>query len=301
MRQQGLYETDFRSQDPQLGRFWQIDPLGELNESWSLYSYVQDNPVLYNDPIGLDTVKSVVKPPSGAQPGQEVSVTNRGGGKSNYIYDPKSPNADPTGMVANGMVDPTLQEVVVTPSSAANSNDEEQDEDSSQPPPSPAPTPAPKPTPSPAPAPKWSPPKSAHLTPSPSKELYLDIAIRKYSNKKYTQKTLSEDEMDCSGIVCLATGHPGPTHFWDTHRSTPPPGDWTRIYPTQSSYDRWLSQLKRGDLFIWRGDHTGWYYGDGRMFGAHRPGKLSGPSKDGYELKSYWVEPHGYPEVWRQN
>ena len=48
-----LYETAFRGYDPQLGRFWQIDPLGEINEGWSPYSFANDNPILLNDPLGL--------------------------------------------------------------------------------------------------------------------------------------------------------------------------------------------------------------------------------------------------------
>jgi RHS repeat-associated protein len=48
-----LYETDARSYDPQLGRFWQIDPLGDINESYSPYSFANDNPILLNDPLGL--------------------------------------------------------------------------------------------------------------------------------------------------------------------------------------------------------------------------------------------------------
>jgi RHS repeat-associated protein len=48
-----LYETDYRGYDPQLGRFWQIDPLGEINENYSPYSFGNDNPILLNDPLGL--------------------------------------------------------------------------------------------------------------------------------------------------------------------------------------------------------------------------------------------------------
>lgn len=59
--------------DPQIGRFWQIDPLGELGESWSPYSFVLDNPVSFNDPLGLeDSVKPmqpvVVTPGNNAPP-----------------------------------------------------------------------------------------------------------------------------------------------------------------------------------------------------------------------------------------
>lgn len=47
------YATDFRGYDAQIGRFHQVDPLGELTEDWSGYSYALNSPLLYNDPLGL--------------------------------------------------------------------------------------------------------------------------------------------------------------------------------------------------------------------------------------------------------
>jgi RHS repeat-associated protein len=47
-----LYETTFRSFDPQLGRFFQIDPLADKFHSMTTYQYAGDNPVLSNDPTG---------------------------------------------------------------------------------------------------------------------------------------------------------------------------------------------------------------------------------------------------------
>lgn len=52
-----LYETSFRGYDPQIGRFWQIDPLSEVMNNWSPYNFVLNNPILFSDPLGLDTVR----------------------------------------------------------------------------------------------------------------------------------------------------------------------------------------------------------------------------------------------------
>jgi RHS repeat-associated protein len=49
-------ETDFRSYDAQIGRFLQIDPLADYFEHSSPYVYAENNPVLMNDPYGLNPV-----------------------------------------------------------------------------------------------------------------------------------------------------------------------------------------------------------------------------------------------------
>jgi len=63
------YDAVFRMYDPQIGRFWQIDPLADWGESWSPYSFVLDNPISFNDPIGLkDSLDPVIVTPGNNAP-----------------------------------------------------------------------------------------------------------------------------------------------------------------------------------------------------------------------------------------
>lgn len=55
-----IYETPYRSYDPQIGRFWQIDPKTELDKSISVFAFARNNPILLNDPSGL-TADSILK------------------------------------------------------------------------------------------------------------------------------------------------------------------------------------------------------------------------------------------------
>jgi RHS repeat-associated protein len=52
-----MYATNFRSYDPQIGRFHQVDPLAGMYPSITPYSYAFNNPILFNDPMGLEATK----------------------------------------------------------------------------------------------------------------------------------------------------------------------------------------------------------------------------------------------------
>jgi RHS repeat-associated protein len=47
-----VYEAELRYLDPQMGRWWQVDPKIENMEMWSPYASNYDNPIRYSDPLG---------------------------------------------------------------------------------------------------------------------------------------------------------------------------------------------------------------------------------------------------------
>src|SRR5580692_10947316 len=86
------YDANFRMYDPQIGRFWQIDPLAIVTADWSPYAYALDNPTLFNDPLGLLSDSShpqelgaaYVTPGSGQHC---CSLANTSGGDPNVTAD----------------------------------------------------------------------------------------------------------------------------------------------------------------------------------------------------------------------
>ena len=49
-----MFDAINRMYDPQIGRFWQVDELAEANWEESPYSFAHNDPILFNDPLGLE-------------------------------------------------------------------------------------------------------------------------------------------------------------------------------------------------------------------------------------------------------
>ncbi len=56
-----MYETMFRSYDPALWRFHQVDPLAEWTINISSYQYANNDPIYFNDPLGLTATPKLSK------------------------------------------------------------------------------------------------------------------------------------------------------------------------------------------------------------------------------------------------
>lgn len=92
------YDAHYRQLDPQLGRWWQLDPMMEVNSNLTPYGFVNNNPLLYSDPFGLDTVKTGTK-----NGGILATAINADGATGTYVVNPNNPNQlVGTGMTGSG-------------------------------------------------------------------------------------------------------------------------------------------------------------------------------------------------------
>jgi RHS repeat-associated protein len=110
-----LYDATHRMYDQQLGRFGQIDPLTDFTQNYSGYMYVGNNPMLFCDPLGLDTVKIFGEGQHKIKIGKgDVLSWQIGNNTSYFTYDPGNKDAV-GGFVGEGIKEDYSQSVTVTP------------------------------------------------------------------------------------------------------------------------------------------------------------------------------------------
>jgi len=110
-----LYDAVHRLYDQQLGRFGQIDPLTDFTSNNSGYMYVGDNPMLFCDPLGLDTVRIFGEGQHKIKIGKgDVLAWQIGNNTSYYTFDPGNKDAV-GGFVGEGIKEDYAQAVTVTP------------------------------------------------------------------------------------------------------------------------------------------------------------------------------------------
>jgi RHS repeat-associated protein len=108
-----LYDFNARTYDPQICRFLHIDALADYTPDYTPYAYVGNNPLLFCDPLGLDTVRvsgegaHKIKIRDG-----DVLAFTIGKVTSYYTYDPGSKDAV-GGFVGNGIQEGSLAPVSV--------------------------------------------------------------------------------------------------------------------------------------------------------------------------------------------
>lgn len=98
-----IYDANFRQRDPQIGRWWQLDPMMETHLNLSPYELVNNNPISFSDPLGLDTVRITGEGSHKIKirQGDVLSLTIQNT-TSYFTYDPTSKDAV-NGFVGSGI------------------------------------------------------------------------------------------------------------------------------------------------------------------------------------------------------
>jgi len=81
-----LYATNFRSLDPQLGRWWQIDP--KASESESPYVSMSNNPIRFNDPLGDTIIDAQIKADKNWSKAYNTFLNSKAGKRFLKLYSP---------------------------------------------------------------------------------------------------------------------------------------------------------------------------------------------------------------------
>ena len=115
----------------------------------------------------------------------------------------------------------------------------------------------------------------------------------KYIGTPYLYGGMSRAGTDCSGLFNLAMKKT--KREWTTSMGDPP--GMSRVLAPVTSISDYLTQIKIGDLLVWKGRHCAFYAGNKRLFHARSAGTVVGFTND---LETYWIPVNGFPIAYRQ-
>ena len=82
----GMYVTHFRNLDPQIGRWWQIDP--KASESESPFVTMSNNPIRFNDPLGDTIIDAQLRADKNLSKAYNTFLGSKAGKRFVKLYSP---------------------------------------------------------------------------------------------------------------------------------------------------------------------------------------------------------------------
>ena len=226
----GLYHLGARSYDPWSGLFMETDPLADLSSGDSPYMYSNDSPIAYSDPTGAYSY-AIDGMSVSSQVGQSFYSMMEG---PTYQIDQQVQQTEDWNNWLNSAGDFALTDEPIT-NTPVLAPDE----------PTPASQALGKSSVSGIPdAYDWALRWADYLT-------KMGIGYL-WGSKNW------RNGIDCSYFVCLANGLD--EHSWATAKGSPP-GLYSLVSLNETSIATFLASAKKGDLFVWPGNHPAFYTG----------------------------------------